>query len=52
MDKSLIYAIGEAILLEVCGIINIIYPKGNDIPDTFIVESKDGKRFSLKLKAV
>lgn len=52
MDKSLIYEIGEAILLEVCGIANIIYPKGPEIPDSLIVESDDGQRFSLELKTV
>ncbi|HOB63776.1 MAG: hypothetical protein GX095_02210 [Clostridiales bacterium] len=51
MDKYLIYQIGEAILLEVGGVTNIIYPKGADTPDTLIVESKDG-RYSLKIKAV
>lgn len=50
MDKSLIYAIGEAILLEVCGISNIIYPQEKDIPDSLVVEDDNGDRYSIMLQ--
>lgn len=52
MDKSLIYAIGEAILLEVFGIANIIYPLQKDNPDSLVVEGDNGERYSLMLLPV
>lgn len=52
MDKSLIYEIGEAILLEVGGIVDIIYPKDSEIPNSLTIVSDDGQRISLELKGV
>ncbi len=50
MEKELIFMIGEAILLEVEGVENIIYPLEKNI-DKLYVDFENGRRFEISLKA-
>lgn len=51
MGNELIYSIGEAILLEVVGVKDVSYPKGEDV-DSLYVLMEDGKRYCVALKAI
>lgn len=50
MANEIIYSIGEAILLEVDGVTDVSYPKGEDV-NTLVVIMEDGKRYKLILKS-
>lgn len=51
MENELIYAIGEALMMEVDEIESVTYPEGYE-PDTLKIETKSGKCYQLVLKAI
>ncbi len=48
----MIYEIGEAILLEVCGVKDIVYPRSVDAPDRLIIKAENGRQFELTIKKI
>lgn len=50
MEKELIFMIGEAILLEVEGVKNVVYPQEKNT-DKLYVDLENGRRFELNLMA-
>lgn len=52
MEETMIYEIGEAILLEVGGVKDIAYPKNIDTPDRLTIVADNGYRYELTIKRV
>ena len=50
--KELIYKIGEAIMLEVEEVEDILYPKGEDEPKHILIKLKNGKQYKFHLIAL
>lgn len=52
MEETLIYEIGEAILLEVGGVKDIVYPKSVEAPDRLTIKAENGRQFELTIKRI
>lgn len=50
MDKDLIFAIGETLLLELDGVKNVTYPKGVEEPEVLFIELENGNRYELAIR--
>jgi len=52
MYETLIFEIGEAILLEVNGVKDIVYPRNADKPERLVILADNGRKIELTLKAI
>jgi hypothetical protein len=50
MEKELIFAIGESILLEVENVKNVTYKEGEEEPSSLFIELESSKRYELALE--
>ena len=52
MNNELIYQLGETLLLELDGVDNVTYPKGQPDPDSLIISMDEGNQYEVIMKKI
>jgi hypothetical protein len=52
MVSDLLFALGEAAILDVEEVENVTYPRGEESPTEFVIETRNNKKYKLTLALI